>query len=151
MHSSLSRFVSSSLFFIVAIWACNGSIDERAQVAGGTPAPDGSDGYCCPARTGGCALSGGYRESGECPKDFDICDNMCEQEIVKDAHGCDKLAYKVPPVTTTFAGTGSCSSPAFNGGGHRPPPSPKPDAGSEEEETDAGPDAALDARSDGDS
>jgi hypothetical protein len=151
MHSSLSRFVFSAFFLVLSIWACNGSIDERAVAAGGTPAPDGSDGYCCPARTGGCALSGGYRESGDCPKDFDICDNMCEQEIVKDSHGCDRLTYKAPPVTTTFAGTGSCSHPVFNG-------QDRPDSGStdaaadgNDAHSDAASESASDAGADGDS
>ena len=115
-----------------------------AEAAGGTPAPDGAPGYCCPARTGGCALTGGYRESGECPKDFDICDNMCEQRIAEDEHGCDVLTYKVPPVTTTFAGTGSCSSPAFNGG-DRPDAG---DAGGARDSGDASVDSATDASAD---
>lgn len=140
--SSLARFGASSFFLVVAIWACNGTIDERAQAAGGTPAPDGADGYCCPAKTGGCALTGGFRTSGECPTTFDICDNMCEQEIVKDEHGCDTLSYKVPPVTTTFAGTGSCSAPIFNG-------QDRPDAGFDSGKApDASSDGSSDAASD---
>ena len=150
----LHRLGSALLFALVssvmvASTACDGLLGGiDAEAAGGTPAPDGAPGYCCPARTGGCALSGGYRESGECPKNFDICDNMCEQEIVKDEHGCDKLAYKVPPVTTTFASTGSCSHPAFNGN-DRPPPGPEAGAAdSWDDWDDAGADAGADASSD---
>lgn len=130
MFTSLAR-VSSAVIALVALFvACtdSDSVNERARAAGGTPAPDGATGYCCPAKTGGCALTGGYREEGACPTNFDICDNMCEQQIVKDEHGCDRLTYKTPPVTTTFAGTESCSAPVFNGG-----------------DRDAGRDAGVDA------
>jgi len=133
-------YVTLSLFFVLAagIVACSAgssSASPDPAQAGGVAAPDGAPGFCCPARTGGCALSGGYRESGTCPTNFDICDNMCEQQIVKDEHGCDKLTYKIPPVTTTFAGTGSCSAPVYNGGG-------RPDAGAD---ADASSDASADA------
>jgi hypothetical protein len=126
---------------VAAAVACGG-LAADAAAAGGTPAPDGSNGYCCPAKTGGCALSGGYRTEGDCPKDWDLCDNMCEQRIVKDEHGCDKLTYKVPPVTTTFASEGSCSGPAFNGGWR--------DAGADAKaDADAGGGANADAEADG--
>jgi hypothetical protein len=82
---------------------------------GGTSPPDGASGVCCPPSTGGCAKIGGYRESGDCAYDS-ICDNMCEQRIVDDVHGCKKMVYRNPPVTTTYAGTESCSDPIFNGG-----------------------------------
>lgn len=42
---------------------------------------------------------------------------MCEQRIVDDEHGCKKLVYKRPPVTTSYASTESCDLPIFNGGG----------------------------------
>jgi hypothetical protein len=115
---------SFALLFVggvaAALFACSTSTsseDAPADAArAGSPAPDGARGVCCPAQTGGCALTGGYRESGPCPTGFDTCDNMCEQRIVKDEHGCDVLTYKQPPVATTYAGTESCSEPVFNGG-----------------------------------
>jgi hypothetical protein len=116
MSTSPLRISLVAIALVALFVACTDSAEERARAAGGTPAPDGQGGYCCPAKTGGCALQGGYREEGACPTGFDICDNMCEQKIVKDAHGCDVLTYKNPPVTTTYAGTGSCSAPVFNGG-----------------------------------
>lgn len=130
----------SFLFFLVAagVAACSAGSSTATSdpaAAGGTAPADGAPGFCCPARTGGCALMGGYRESGTCPTNFDICDNMCEQQIVKDEHGCDKLTYKVPPVTTTYAGTGSCSAPVYNGGG-------RPDAGVDAD-SEAGSDASA--------
>lgn len=90
----LTSILVSFVVLLLLLVACGGSVDDRAAVAGGTPAPDGASGYCCPARTGGCGLMGGYREEGECAKDFDICDGMCDQQIVKDAHGCDALTYR---------------------------------------------------------
>lgn len=113
-RSSLLLAVFASA--LVAIVACSDDSEreELASAAGGTPAPDGARGFCCPAKTGGCALTGGYREEGTCPTSFDICDNMCEQRIVKDEHGCDSLTYKIPARTTTYAGTASCDAPVFN-------------------------------------
>jgi hypothetical protein len=124
---SVALWLSAGTLVIAITVACNSTAID-AEAAGGTPAPDGADGYCCPARTGGCALTGGYRESGECPKDFDICDNMCDQRIVKDEHGCDVLAYK------------GCSG-SFNGGD-------RPDAGDAGDAGDATVDSAPDAGTD---
>ncbi|MDB4998324.1 MAG: hypothetical protein JWM74_5756, partial [Myxococcaceae bacterium] len=75
---------------------------------------DGAKGRCCEPFTGGCANTGGYQEDGDCSKG-ELCDNMCEQQIVDDIHGCKKMVYKSPPVQTTYAGTGSCSDPVYNG------------------------------------
>lgn len=131
----LRPLASLAVLVAVAGIACTNSLmTDEAAASGATEAPDGAPGFCCPARTGGCALSGGYRESGVCPKDFDICDNMCAQRIEKDEHGCDVLRYEMPPVRTTYAGTASCSDPRFNGG------RPGPDAGA-----DAGGAASADA------
>lgn len=116
MRVVMVRRPSFLVTLVVLLAACSASHASFDPASGGTPAPDDAPGFCCPARTGGCALSGGYRESGTCPKDFDICDNMCEQRIVKDEHGCDKLTYKIPEVSTTYAGTASCSAPVFHGG-----------------------------------
>jgi len=111
------RYAVAALFLLVA---CTGQLTSQpADTAKteGAPAPDGAAGVCCPASTGGCAHLGGYHADGKCdPKQDWICDNMCEQKIEPDEHGCPALVYKSPPVTTTYAGTGSCSDPEFNGG-----------------------------------
>ncbi|MFO0677976.1 MAG: hypothetical protein U0169_15680 [Polyangiaceae bacterium] len=74
--------------------------------------PDGAPGACCAPSTGGCADLGGYQADGDCTRGR-ICDNMCEQEIVDDVHGCKKMIYKLPPTPTTIAGTGKCDAPPF--------------------------------------
>src|SRR5204862_288804 len=85
-----------------------GGTGDRRAVA--TKPTDGAPGICCTPSTGGCAAMGGYHADGHCPEHDEICDNMCEQRIVPDEHGCFKLTYKSPPVTTTYAGTESCSA-----------------------------------------
>ncbi len=89
--------------------------DSSVANEGGLTKPnDGAPGVCCPPTTGGCADVGGYRADGDCTKGR-ICDNMCEQRIVDDEHGCKKMVSKVPPKTTFYAGTQSCKMPVFNG------------------------------------
>lgn len=114
--------------FSVLVAACGeiaddaaGGADTVAQDGGTTSsagfAPkDGAPGKCCPPAIGGCAVLGGYKADGKCDKSGP-CDNMCEQRIVDDVHGCKKLEYKTPPVQTTYAGPESCSDPIFNGAG----------------------------------
>jgi hypothetical protein len=134
--------------FVIAIAAgcssTNASTESPEPDAGpgATKPTDGAKGVCCPAKTGGCALEGGYHADGICPTSGP-CDNMCEQRIVDDEHGCKKLTYKTPPVTTTFAGTGSCSDPIFNGGG---PDSGAHDGGDGGTSVCDYPDAGNDAR-----
>jgi hypothetical protein len=109
---------SLSIFAVLAATlatACSFSADKLGE--GATPVNDGANGVCCRPSTGGCANIGGYREDSDCSQGS-LCDNMCEQEIVDDVHGCKKMVYKSPPVTTTYAGTGSCSDPVYNG--HNP-------------------------------
>jgi hypothetical protein len=72
------------------------------------PTADGAPGACCAPSVGGCADVGGYRADGDCTKGR-ICDNMCEQRIVDDVHGCKKMVYKLPPYPTTAAGPGPCT------------------------------------------
>jgi hypothetical protein len=98
---------------VALIEACGAS--DVPILGDGTRPPDGAPGACCKPKTGGCADTGGYRADGDCRLGY-LCDNMCEQRIVDDEHGCKKMVYKIPRVATTFAGTGSCDSPAFNGG-----------------------------------
>jgi hypothetical protein len=83
--------------------------------SGGTPTKDGANGVCCPARIGGCALQGGYHADGSCANN-EICDDMCEQRIVTDEHGCEMLTYKTPRVATTYSGPEACDGPPFTGG-----------------------------------
>lgn len=113
---------------LVMIAGCGAIADDSGSGAaattqdGGTASgtgvapPDGAPGKCCPPSIGGCAVLGGYKANGDCDKSGP-CDNMCEQRIVDDVHGCKKLEYKTPPVQTTYAGPESCSDPIFNGAG----------------------------------
>ncbi len=121
------RWPSHVVFAFVfgGVAACSSTTEDRLsriEEKGGTPAPDGASGYCCPASMGGCAFSGGYRESEACPQKEDLCDNMCEQRIVKDEHGCEKLSYV--PCTSIATDDGSStdggstvSEPADGGSG----------------------------------
>lgn len=117
-------FGIGALALLASLSACSSSQKSAASSAvdggpGATTPPDGSPGVCCPASTGGCAFIGGYRADGDCsaPEVGEVCDNMCEEKLVDDAHGCKTLVAKTPPVETTYAGTESCDSPIFNGGG----------------------------------
>ena len=119
-----SLFAIAALAALASLSACSPSGGSAASSPldggpGATPPPDGAPGLCCPASTGGCAFVGGYRADGDCsaPEVGEICDNMCEEKLVDDEHGCKTLVYKTPNVETTYAGTGSCDSPMFNGGG----------------------------------
>ena len=124
MTRHLSSLVAiAALAALMSLCACSSSGKSSASSSpdggpGATSPPDGAPGVCCPASTGGCAFIGGYRADGDCsnPEVGEICDNMCEQQLVDDEHGCKKLVYQTPPVETTYAGTGSCDSPIFNGG-----------------------------------
>jgi hypothetical protein len=95
----LSLTLASFASIALLVSACGDSVDDVAKAAGGTPAPDGSDGYCCPASepTVACALVGGYQTEGECPKKATLCDNLCSQKVVKDDHGCAVFTYETCP------------------------------------------------------
>lgn len=122
-RAALASFLFLSLVFSLVFVACGGSSAVDAKAAGGTPAPDGADGYCCPASTGGCAVVGGYQETGACPTRATLCDNLCDPRIVKDEHGCDTFEYS------------PCAGGASSSGGARPA-------------ADAGNDAATGASTD---
>ncbi len=118
----MKRFFMGGFFLLVA---CEGAVDLGGTSPDGTTGDggtaltetktnDGASGKCCPPSIGGCADLGGYQADGDCSKGK-ICDNMCEQQIVDDVHGCKKLVSKTPPVTTTYASAESCKMPVFNG------------------------------------
>jgi hypothetical protein len=111
----LFQFLLLSITFVGFV-AC-GTGSSSTGDALGKPLDNGAvavEGRCCPAHTGGCALTGGYHADGTCPNvQNDICDHMCEQRIEPDAYGCDHLVYKIPSTNTTYAGTESCSDPKF--------------------------------------
>jgi hypothetical protein len=114
-RSAVRQTLSLVALVAAVLTGCASSVDSAGNADGGaTPAKDGAKGGCCEPSTGGCANVGGYQEDGDCSHGS-ICDNMCEQRIVDDIHGCKKMVYKTPPVATSVAGTGSCSDPIFNG------------------------------------
>lgn len=89
---------------VTLIFACGQSANDTAKASapeagtayevGAAPA-DGAPGKCCPPSTGGCAYVGGYRSSGVC--DAEYCDNLCNQRIVADEHGCRKMVFDPCP------------------------------------------------------
>ncbi len=67
-----------------------------SELSAATPTGDGTPGFCCePSLGGGCIFLGGYHEEGSPNCDaYEACDNLGEQRIVDDVHGCKKGIYE---------------------------------------------------------